>query len=272
MSNGFITLECDNCNTINESDARFCKKCGSTLSYKIQKCKKCGVVNDTEAVYCKSCGANLRDATIGVTSSRAKEWWDSLNNFEFYKRLWYQGGAGHYIHNQCKQFKDSDYPNIQWEAAAFLIPITSIDWCIKSLFVGKTEITNGELLCTTSEVIIFDIKTRRVKVFPYQQISKVELNKLQQGLTLQIYLVDNSIIYAFLKENAPTGVYVTATANLVGTLFNSWILDKKESLVDEEIKDRRVEEANKVYTQNYQTGYKFWQNIVIFFNEVLSRA
>lgn len=272
MSGNAITLECDNCRTINESDAKFCKKCGNTLLYKTQNCKKCGITNDVEAVYCKNCGVNLREATIGITSTKAKEWWDLLNTFEFYKKLWYQGGAGNSLHNQCKQIRDNYFPNIQWEMAVFSIPISSIDWCIRSLFIGKTEITNGEFLCTTSELIIFDIKSRNIRVFPYSQIAKVNLNKLQQGLTLQIHLSDNSIIYAFLKENAPTELYVRGVLDIAGALINGLVSEKEESDYDKEVRDKNDEAARRRYAHNYEVGQNFWKNIVAFFNEILIRT
>ena len=47
---------CAKCGFINPSDAKFCNKCGATLT---KKCPYCGAENDDGARYCKTCGKNI---------------------------------------------------------------------------------------------------------------------------------------------------------------------------------------------------------------------
>ncbi len=46
---------CQKCGTMNASDSRFCKNCGTTLR-KDKKCPDCGEQNDSEARFCDKCG------------------------------------------------------------------------------------------------------------------------------------------------------------------------------------------------------------------------
>ena len=55
-SNGKIV--CKKCNTENERDARFCKKCGNELV--INKiCPKCGSKLEEDSTFCSSCGERI---------------------------------------------------------------------------------------------------------------------------------------------------------------------------------------------------------------------
>ena len=50
---------CPDCGNLNDSDARFCDRCGAALP-SIQHCAKCGVTNDPDARFCDGCGDSLR--------------------------------------------------------------------------------------------------------------------------------------------------------------------------------------------------------------------
>lgn len=47
---------CPSCGEKNESDAKFCKKCGVALS---KKCPNCGEVVDYDSTFCSHCGHKL---------------------------------------------------------------------------------------------------------------------------------------------------------------------------------------------------------------------
>ena len=151
------SVQCDSCGASNSSDARFCQKCGAAISIKTNKCKRCGTSNESSATFCKKCGAKFLEAKLGITVERAQEWWNFLNDFDFFRKIWADKGIGRRIHNQCKILRDAKYPDIKWKHAAFAIPITSSDWCIKLLEWGQCRTTNGEIICTTTDLIIFDL-------------------------------------------------------------------------------------------------------------------
>lgn len=48
--------ECFKCGTLNDYDAKFCKKCGNSF---VKECKYCGEENEADAVYCDNCGKEL---------------------------------------------------------------------------------------------------------------------------------------------------------------------------------------------------------------------
>ena len=50
---------CAQCNTPNDSDARFCKACGATMPRPLPTCSQCGTVGDADARFCKHCGHAL---------------------------------------------------------------------------------------------------------------------------------------------------------------------------------------------------------------------
>ncbi len=45
--------QCKSCGNLNDKDAIFCDKCGSSL---VKICDSCSCENDGDAVFCKSCG------------------------------------------------------------------------------------------------------------------------------------------------------------------------------------------------------------------------
>ncbi len=53
-------LACSKCETSNETDSEFCKKCGTLLR---QVCASCTTPNETDAAYCKKCGTAITSAT-----------------------------------------------------------------------------------------------------------------------------------------------------------------------------------------------------------------
>lgn len=53
---GISQNTCSKCGFVNPPDAKFCNKCGATLT---KKCPYCGAENDDEAKYCKTCGKLL---------------------------------------------------------------------------------------------------------------------------------------------------------------------------------------------------------------------
>jgi class 3 adenylate cyclase/tetratricopeptide (TPR) repeat protein len=50
-------MKCPNCEFDNESDARFCNKCGSKLEI---ICPECGIANQVGSQFCKKCGHDLQ--------------------------------------------------------------------------------------------------------------------------------------------------------------------------------------------------------------------
>jgi membrane protease subunit (stomatin/prohibitin family) len=46
-------IRCHNCNTDNDTTAKFCKSCGAPLN---KSCPSCGEVNDVDARFCDGCG------------------------------------------------------------------------------------------------------------------------------------------------------------------------------------------------------------------------
>jgi len=49
-------VTCQNCQTLNDADAKFCNECGETLK---MSCPKCGSQNDADAKFCDQCGERL---------------------------------------------------------------------------------------------------------------------------------------------------------------------------------------------------------------------
>jgi hypothetical protein len=66
-------LPCPHCETSNEPDAAFCKKCRARLAR--VPCPACATSNDPDATFCKKCGASLGESTDGAgdASGRARE-------------------------------------------------------------------------------------------------------------------------------------------------------------------------------------------------------
>jgi double zinc ribbon protein len=54
-----IRINCAQCNTPNETDARFCKACGTAMPRPLPTCGECGTVGETDARFCKQCGHAL---------------------------------------------------------------------------------------------------------------------------------------------------------------------------------------------------------------------
>jgi len=50
------TRKCPSCGEMNDSDAKFCDNCGTTL---VKVCPRCGEENDLDAKFCDKCGAKL---------------------------------------------------------------------------------------------------------------------------------------------------------------------------------------------------------------------
>jgi hypothetical protein len=60
-SGAVVQVKCAQCGAENDSDARFCKSCGSSLQKEIA-CPSCGKMNDTDARFCDGCGHQLHQA------------------------------------------------------------------------------------------------------------------------------------------------------------------------------------------------------------------
>ncbi len=56
------TVRCSKCQSDNESDSKFCNKCGSPLS---MKCDKCGGSNTLSSLFCSKCGSKLAVSNNG---------------------------------------------------------------------------------------------------------------------------------------------------------------------------------------------------------------
>lgn len=52
-------MKCNNCNTENPQNAKYCCGCGHILPQVI-KCKKCGFLNPKESIYCTECGEKIQ--------------------------------------------------------------------------------------------------------------------------------------------------------------------------------------------------------------------
>lgn len=52
------TRTCASCHTVNDADAKFCKKCGAK-AHETRTCGSCRTVNDADAAFCTSCGEKL---------------------------------------------------------------------------------------------------------------------------------------------------------------------------------------------------------------------
>ena len=50
-------MKCEVCGSLNRSDARFCSKCGSSLT--LTQCPKCKTEVEPGARFCPMCGARL---------------------------------------------------------------------------------------------------------------------------------------------------------------------------------------------------------------------
>lgn len=48
-------IRCHKCNADNDTDARFCSRCGAALS-KAKECPECNELNDPDARFCDNCG------------------------------------------------------------------------------------------------------------------------------------------------------------------------------------------------------------------------
>jgi eukaryotic-like serine/threonine-protein kinase len=62
-----LTVECDECGSINRSTAKFCGNCGGRLSYEVL-CPDCETPNLAGQVYCDECGRNLRSVASASTA------------------------------------------------------------------------------------------------------------------------------------------------------------------------------------------------------------
>ncbi len=51
-------VACQSCQTMNDSDSKFCKSCGDLVS-STQYCGSCGEKNDMDSKFCKSCGQKI---------------------------------------------------------------------------------------------------------------------------------------------------------------------------------------------------------------------
>lgn len=54
-SQSLVVLRCHKCNNENDSDAKFCRECGTALA-RSKPCGGCGELNDPDARFCDNCG------------------------------------------------------------------------------------------------------------------------------------------------------------------------------------------------------------------------
>ncbi len=59
--------KCSGCETANDVDAEFCKKCGRGLQAHV--CSGCETTNDVDAEFCKKCGCKLSPAEVDASES-----------------------------------------------------------------------------------------------------------------------------------------------------------------------------------------------------------
>jgi len=261
MGNITDSIQCYSCGASNPSDAQFCQKCGAAVPIKVNKCKRCGTSNDLSATFCKKCGAKLSEARLGVTVERAEEWWDFLNTFDFFREIWSDKGLGWQIHNQCKIFQDTKYPDVQWECSAFAIPIASSDWCIKLLEWRQCRITYGEILGTTTDLIIFDLPRKMGWKIPYEEIESTDFD----GWTMLIALADSSMIKLHIKETGAGFAKLMIAFGFLSVFSN-------QSAADREAYDQSTSRVIDDVSEKRRVGARFWESIDNFFGEVFSHA
>lgn len=63
-------MKCFYCNSVIDSDSKFCPKCGKEL---INICPKCGQKNDPSSNFCKNCGTKIHDEPIEKKPTPKKE-------------------------------------------------------------------------------------------------------------------------------------------------------------------------------------------------------
>ena len=268
MSDTIHPILCDSCGASNSSDARFCQKCGATVSIKAIKCKRCGTSNELTATFCKKCGVNLASATLGVTVERANEWWAFLNqHYVFFASIWAEKGLGQKIHNTCITFIRTKYPNIKWEHSAFTIPITSSDWCIKILEWGQRKITNGEIIGTTTDLMVFDLSNEMAWKIPYEQITSTKLD----GWVYLITMTDDTTIKLHIKEYNDRSVKISSALNMA-TAVLSLFSSQPEGAADREARHSSTDWELQRFKENHDMGVNFWTSIHSFFAEIASHV
>ncbi|MDP3035696.1 MAG: zinc ribbon domain-containing protein [Methanobacteriaceae archaeon] len=55
---------CDKCGTENNSNSKFCVRCGNNLIYTQNKCFQCGTKNSSTSQFCKECGQELEKELV----------------------------------------------------------------------------------------------------------------------------------------------------------------------------------------------------------------
>ncbi len=225
------------------------------------KCKQCGTDNKFEAVFCKNCGVKLSEARLGVTKELANEWWDFLTGFDFYNKIWADKGIGWKIHEKSLSLCKAKYPEIYWETTVFAIPITSAEWCIKLLEWDQRKITYGEIVGTTTDLMIFDLSGNAGWKIAYEEIEFVSFNRW----TMLIELFNGSNIKFHIKEASTAFAKLSIAAQFLTAFSN-------QSAGDREASNQSTRRAVDDAKDTLKIGENFWQSIVDFFDEVFSHT
>lgn len=259
MSESADSVQCVSCGAANSSDAQFCQKCGKPIAINTNKCKRCGSENSLEATFCKICGVKLSEARLGITKVIADEWWVFLTGFDFYNQMWADKGIGPKIHEKSLSLCRAQHPDIDWETTAFAIPITASDWCIKLLEWDQRRITYGEVVGTTTGLIIFDLSGNAAWEISYEEIETVDFNRW----IMFIQLFNGSNIKFHIKEASTAFAKFSIAAQFLSAFANQSAGDREASYQS----TRRVVDDAK---DTLSKGENFWQSIVDFFDEVFS--
>lgn len=254
------SVTCNSCGESNSSNAKFCQRCGVEMP--IAKCKRCGISNKFSAIYCIKCGVKLSEAKLGITDERAQEWWNILTGYTFFSSMWSKGGLGDQIHKQCLNLSQIQYPNIKTGKTAFIIPITPKDWFIESLEWKEYTTNLGEILCSTSDLVIYDLLYKKVRKIPYKGVEYTDFD----GWIMLIGLRDNSVIKLHIKLPSHKAEKISMALSILGGLLDA----TSKSPADTEAIDSSVRRSSDDIARDLDNGREFWESISKYFSEVLS--
>ncbi len=256
-----LTIHCPTCQTIIPDNSKFCQQCGSTISLPNITCKLCGTKNDTSAIYCLSCGSDLKTATLGITAGRATEWNEWLKqNYRLYNEWVGANGIAMKLWEECHKFMEQYPIKEKKQLCAFLIPIKSIDWCIKSLGFKGIYITYGLFIGGETDLSIYNLSSSTVQRIPYNQINGYHWDLNNWVLTIN--LIDGNSVRLEIKKSSTA----FATTLLIGDLFSSF----SQSSGDAELSRQGTKRVTDGVVAKYENARKLWGSITEFFNEVLS--
>lgn len=247
------TVFCDACNTINPSDADFCRKCAKPLVPPTAGCERCGTRNPIDAEFCSYCASSLAPAGHRLTSARAAAWWQHMNGFGFYAELWHPGSIAMKYHDRCMDLQTAACDDIRFEHIAFIVPIVNRDWCATQLDWQGTETTAGEILFTADGLVLFDLPARQAWQIPYDRIKSIAFSIWWE---VSIWLESGEALKLFVKRGGGrVALFGSADELLAGTSGQA-VADARANF--------RLPPKYWDDVEAHNAGFRFWNHVLLF--------